>query len=291
MKRVIVAILLASGTLLAGQQAAQKAPASTDPNNGPAAVTTQQPAQKPAESSGSNNGPAAATTSSPRLSPMARQNGLDKIVVPKNTTIPLELRSTINSRTAYSGQAIYCVTIFPITVGNRIVIPVGTYVKGEVTQVVRPGRVKGKAQVGIRFNTITLPSGTTRALRATLSGFGGTGNEGFNREESKVKGASSKGEDAGKVARTTTAGVEGGIISGAIAGHPGEGAALGSLAGAAGGLIWVLASRGKEIVLAPGTNLELQLAAPLAFNEDDLNPPSRYREGPDIPSRDPGPGI
>jgi hypothetical protein len=251
----------------------------------------QPPAQKPAASPDSDSSPTADTTSNAEPSPMAKRNLLDKIVVPKNTTIPLELKSTINSRTAYPGESIYCVTIFPITVGNRIVIPVGTYVKGEVTQVVRPGRVKGKAQVGIKFNTITLPSGTTRALRATLSGFGGTGNEGFNREESKVKGPSSKGEDAGKVARTTAAGVEGGIISGAIAGHPGEGAALGSLAGAAGGLIWVLASRGKEIVLPSGTNLELQLAAPLTFNEDDLNPPSRYREGPEIPRRDPGPGI
>lgn len=291
MKHVIFAILLSSGTLFAGQQAAQSPASKSDPNNGPAAVT-QQPAQKPAANSEPNSGPAAAGTTRSGPSPMAKRNLLDKVVVPKDTTIPLELKSTINSRTAYSGQAIYCVTIFPITVGNRIVIPAGSYVKGEVTQVVRPGRVKGKAQVGIRFNTITLENGTTRPLRATLSGFGGTGNEGFNREESKVKGASSKGEDAGKVARTTTAGLEGGIITGAIAGgHAGEGAALGSLAGAAGGLIWVLASRGKEIVLPPGTNLELQLAAPLDFNEDDLNAPSRYREGPEIPRRDPGPGI
>jgi type IV secretion system protein VirB10 len=79
-----------------------------------------------------------------------------------STTIPLALKNTINSRTAFVGQAIYCETIYPIALGNRIVIPVGTYVKGSVTQVVRPGRVKGKSQVGIRFDTITLPNGTTR---------------------------------------------------------------------------------------------------------------------------------
>jgi hypothetical protein len=293
MARVAWALVLFSGTLFAGQQQAAQAPAaSSDPNNGPAAVTIQPPAQKPAASSNAKNEPAADTPANPAPSPMAKRNLLDKIVVPKNTTIPLELKNTINSRTAYQGEAIYCETIYPITVGNRIVIPVGTYVKGEVTAVVRPGRVKGKAQIGIRFNNITLPNGTTRPLRATLSGFGGTGKEGFNREESKIKGAGTKGEDAGKVAQTTVAGAEGGIITGAISGgHAGEGAALGSLAGAAGGLIWVLASRGKEIVLAPGTNLELQLAAPLRFDEDDLAPPSDYRTGPQIPRRDPGPGI
>src|SRR5690242_6524235 len=71
-----------------------------------------------------------------------------KIVVPADTTIPLVLKNTISSRTASVGQAIYCETIYPITVGNRIVIPVGSYVKGSVTQVVRPGHVKGKAKIG-----------------------------------------------------------------------------------------------------------------------------------------------
>jgi hypothetical protein len=214
-----------------------------------------------------------------------------KVVVPAETTIPLELKNTINSRTAYAGQAIYCATIYPITVGNRIVIPVGTYVKGEVTQVMHPGRVKGKAQLGIRFRSITLPNGTTRTLRATLSGFGGTGNEGFNREESKIKGQSSKGQDAGKVAQTTITGAEIGTIAGAGAHSVGKGLGIGSAAGAAGGLIWMLASRGKEIVLAAGTNLELQLSAPLSFDEEELDPSSPYRNGPGIPVRDPGPGL
>ena len=46
--------------------------------------------------------------------------------MPINTTIPLELSNTVTSRTAYAGQAIYCTTIYPITVNNRIVIPVGS---------------------------------------------------------------------------------------------------------------------------------------------------------------------
>src|ERR1700674_2228118 len=83
-----------------------------------------------------------------------------RVVIPVNTTIPLELKNTLNSRTAYVGQAVYCETIYPITLGNRIVIPVGSYVRGAVTQVVRPGRVKGRAQIGLRFDSLTLPGGT-----------------------------------------------------------------------------------------------------------------------------------
>lgn len=214
-----------------------------------------------------------------------------KIVVSADTTIPLVLKNTISSRTASVGQAIYCETIYPITVGNRIVIPVGSYVKGTVTQVVRPGHVKGKARIGLRFESITLANGTTRPLRATLSGFGGNGKEGFNPKESKIEGESSKGKDAGKVAQTTITGTEIGAIAGAGSHSIGKGLGIGSAAGAAGGLIWVLASRGKDIVLPPGTNLELQLSAPLSFEYDEIDPPSAYQDGPARPRREHGPDI
>jgi hypothetical protein len=205
------------------------------------------------------------------------------LLVPVDTTIPLRLINTINSRTARPGQAIYCETIFPITVGNRIVIPRGSSVKGSVTQVVRPGRVKGRGQIGIRFETLILPDGVTHFLRATLSGFGGTGQEGFKPDESKIEGASSKGEKAGKVAQTTVTGAEIGTIAGVAKGSAVKGLGIGSLAGAAGGLVWVFASRGKEIVLPSGTNFELQLSAPLTFSRDELGSPSPYDAGPALP--------
>jgi type IV secretion system protein VirB10 len=221
----------------------------------------------------------------PQSTPEASQqpdSGRPKVVVPTDTAIPLALKNAVSSRTAFVGQAVYCETIYPITVGNRIVIPVGSYVKGAVTQVRRPGRVKGKAQLGIRFESLTLPNGTTRPLRATLSSYAGNGNQGFRREESKIEGESSKGEDAGKIAATAT---EGTIIGG-LSSRSGKGAGIGALSGGVGALIWVLATRGKEILLPPGTNLELQLATPLTYERDELEPPSRYDEGPALPRRD-----
>jgi hypothetical protein len=219
----------------------------------------------------------------------ATRTANSKLVVPAETTIPLVLRNTINSRTAHSGQALYCETIFPITVGNRIVIPVGSSVKGTVTQVIRPGRLKGRAQIGLRFDTIILPNGTNSSLRAVLSGFGTTGEEDFNQKEAKIKGKSSKGADAGKIAQTTVTGAEIGTITGAVKGSPGKGLGIGSAAGAAAGLIWILASRGKDIVLPSGTNLELELTTPLSFDRDEVEPPSRYDEGPALPRHEPGP--
>jgi type IV secretion system protein VirB10 len=211
-----------------------------------------------------------------------------QIVVPANTAIPLELRSQISTHTAYVGQTIYCDTIYPVTVNNRIILPVRTYVKGEVTQVTRPGKVKGKAELGLKFDEITLPNGVTKPLRATLSGFGGNGKEGFSAKEGRIEGESTKGQDAKTIAIPAATGAS----IGAIAGHDGLGAGIGGAVGAAGGLTAVLLTRGKEVVLPRGTSLELQLSAPLSFYKDEIvESPTNSLEGPELGPRDPGPGL
>jgi hypothetical protein len=212
--------------------------------------------------------------------PLAAQNAtqtdkplqpLATVTVPAETHIPVTLENAINSKTAYAGQLIYCRTIFPITVDGRIVIPVGSFVKGEVTQVVKPGRIRGKAKLGLRFDSLTLPNGVTEQLRASLSSFGTSGKEGFNRKEGKIEGQSTKGKDAGRVAQTTITGAEVGSIAGISGGHTLRGLGIGSAAGAAAGAIWVLAGRGKQIYLPPGTSLELELGAPLQFSPNQLD--------------------
>jgi len=198
------------------------------------------------------------------------QEGLETgMIVPADTRIPLRLQNAISSKTAYVGQAIYCRTVYPITVGDRIAIPVGSYVQGSITQVIHPGRIRGKAKLGLHFDSITLPNGATRPLRATLSAFAGNGKEGFDRKESKIQGASTKGKDAGRIARATIVGAEIGSIAGISRGRSLKGLGVGSAAGAAGGIIWVLAGRGRQIFLPQGTSLELQLAAPLNFRRND----------------------
>lgn len=213
------------------------------------------------------------------------------IVVPTNTTIPLELRAGLSSRTARAGQRIYCDTVYPIVVNNRVIIPAGSYVKGTITQVVRPGRVKGKAQIGLRFDSITLPSGITHGISATLSGFAGNGKEGFSKTESKVEGEGSKGRDAATVAISGGEAATIGAIAGSGGGHAATAATVGGAMGALGGLVYVLATRGKDITLPAGTNLELELLRPLTFYPDEITTPSNTPSGPGFQPRDPGPGI
>src|ERR1700688_1791613 len=80
--------------------------------------------------------------SAPAVTPDSRVTADAKIEVPKETTIPMILMNTINTRSAYVGQAIYCESIYPITVKNHIVIPKGSSIRGTVTEVIRPGHLK-----------------------------------------------------------------------------------------------------------------------------------------------------
>src|SRR5207237_1294486 len=104
-----------------------------------------------------------------------------------------------------AGRLGYLQTSFPITEGNRIVIPVGSYLRGELLESKRPGRVKGRGEFRLRLDTLILPNGYTVSLNAAPRSADSGGKETMDAE-GKVKGPGGKGNDAGTVAQTTAAG-------------------------------------------------------------------------------------
>src|SRR5262249_41003488 len=82
------------------------------------------------------------------------------IVVPAGTVIAVTLISQVNSKNVRDGDGVYGKTAFPITIDNMIVIPEGSHVRGKVIAVKRPGRVTGKAELTLSFQTLILPDGT-----------------------------------------------------------------------------------------------------------------------------------
>jgi hypothetical protein len=183
------------------------------------------------------------------------QQPSEPVVVPAGTVIPISLTNRITTRHAKDGDGVYGRTVFPITINNKIVIPEGSHVRGKVTQIQKPGRVKGKASLTLTFQTLVLPNGTTLPIYTSLGGVGGAGER---TGETTVEGDSSKGQDAKTVGTTATQGA----LIGVIADH-GRGAALGGGIGAAAGGAAILLTRGKDLVLDPGTTIEIVLDRPL----------------------------
>jgi len=192
------------------------------------------------------------------------QEGFE-IVVPANTIIPIILTAYLNSSNTQLGDIVYADTAYPIWIQQQLVIPKGSTIRGTVTEVVRPGRIKGKGQIAIRFDDILLPNGVKRDLAVALHGIHGAGNERVDRQSETVEGAGSTGEDVGTVIGTTSQGA----IIGAISDR-GRGAGIGAAAGAAVGLVTTLFTRGRDLVIGPGTQFDLELLAPLRFAYSEL---------------------
>jgi hypothetical protein len=189
-------------------------------------------------------------------------------VVAPGARILLRLTSSVNTKHSAVGDRIYLQTAAPVFVDRRLIIPVGGYVIGTVTESARAGRVKGKSGLNIRFDSLTLPNGVTRDFRSRAGTVDTRGN--LDRSEGRIEGEGAKGADAGTVAKTTTAGAGIGSIAGAAAGHLGMGAGIGAAAGAVAGLAGVFGSRGPDVVIPQGTTMEMVLDRELRFTAAEI---------------------
>lgn len=191
------------------------------------------------------------------------------IMVPSGTKIPLTLKQGVNSKSARPGDPVYAQTAFPIIQNNHIVIPAGTFVQGEVRRVVRPGRVKGRAELQMSFTSMIFPNGYTVMLPGAVQNTPGSKDNTVAGKEGTIQGPSSKGKDVGTVVEGAGAG---GII-GAIA-DGGKGAAIGSASGGVLGLATVLLTRGPEVQLGTGDSIEMILESNIQLDPAMMNRPA-----------------
>ena len=195
----------------------------------------------------------------------------DDFVVPPGTKVPLSMINSVSTKTAAEGERIYLETVFPILANGRVVIPPGSYVAGTVTEVKRPGRVHGRGELYVRFDSLTLPNGVTRDFRARIGSLDGTAPDTLDKAEGKVKSDGNKAGDLKTIGEAAGAGAGIGGLAGSAAGHAGMGAGIGAAAGAAAGLMGVLLTRGPEAILAKGTTMEMVLDRQLLFSASELD--------------------
>jgi hypothetical protein len=199
-------------------------------------------------------------------------------VISPGTRIPLSMVNSISTKNTTTGDRVYLETTFPIAVDGKIVIPAGSYVMGTVTDSKRPGKIKGRGEFRLRFDSLMLPNGVTRDFRGQLAGLDGRASESLDKTEGTIKSEGNKSGDAQVIAETTATGAGLGGLAG-IGHAPGMGVGIGAGAGAAAGLIGILVTRGPDAVLAKGTSVEMVLDRQLTYNDSELDfshVPPRY---------------
>lgn len=162
--------------------------------------------------------------------------------------------NSVSTKDCKQGDYVYLRTASPIVADGRIVIPVDSYVQGVVSFTKRSGRVAGRAELGIRLETLTLGSGKTLKFSPHLANAG--------PKENTLEEQPEKAKDLGRIA--ITAGT--GAAIGGLADRSFEGAGIGAGAGAVVGLATVLFTRGKELELNQGATLDVVFARPLSLD-------------------------
>jgi hypothetical protein len=163
-----------------------------------------------------------------------------EVTVPAGTALPLELLTAVSSETTALETPVRARLRQAVVVDDYTALPAGTVLHGNVTDVDRAGRVRGRARLAFRFTEAEIDGGREE-LRTNPVSF---------------EGEATKGEDATKIG----AGAVGGAIIGGILGG-GDGAAKGAAIGGAAGTGAVLATRGREVSLTAGADIAATLAS------------------------------
>ena len=167
-----------------------------------------------------------------------------EVTIPAGTTLPLELTTALSSETATIESPVEARLTRAIEINGHTALPAGATLHGNVTEVERAGRVKGRSHLAFRFTSVTVANSR----------------ENLHTNPVSFEGEASKGDDAKKVG--IGAGI--GAAIGAIAGG-GSGAAKGAAIGGGAGGAAVLATRGKDVEVAAGTPIDATTAAPLTL--------------------------
>jgi hypothetical protein len=176
------------------------------------------------------------------------------IEIPEGAHLLLRMVNTVSTKTAQPGDYVYMRTASPISVDGRTVVPVNSYVQGVVTHTKRSGKVSGRAQLGIRLETLTLRRGKVLKISPLLSSVDSNqSRQRVDREENLVRQGPDHGRDAARIVILAGSGASiGGIVD-----RGWKGAGVGAGIGGAVGLATVMLSRGREVQLRQGTAIDV----------------------------------
>jgi hypothetical protein len=168
-----------------------------------------------------------------------------EVTIPAGTAIPVVFETSVGSDLSRVEQPIRAHVARGVTIHGLTAVPRGSVVSGVVTSVRRPGRVKGRGQIAVRFTTLERSSDRSERYRMQT------------RTISRIAPATKKA-DALKIGVPAAAGA---VVGGVVGGK--KGALIGSTAGGGAGTAVVLSTRGREVRLLRGTTTIVRLSQPL----------------------------
>jgi len=272
----VIAGLMATGSFLAFGQSPDQPAGTAPPSQAPAGTANSTAAPAPSTAADHDTG---ATATAVRKT----------YIVPAGTKVLLTLRSAVNTKSAKPGDGVYLASSFPVVVANRVMIPSGVYVQGVVDRVQRAGHVKGRAQLDMHFTSIIFPNGSVVEIPGLVESLpGAKKQEVKDNGEGTIQQDGDKTRNMGKVAAVAVpTGATVGSIGGIESGHGVEGGLYGIGAGLATAGVVALFTRGADVNIDAGTQVEMVLQRPLALEDANLRPAGEQSGAPSfVPTDD-----
>ena len=167
----------------------------------------------------------------------------EDLVVAADSVIGLQVETAVSSEQARVEDSVTARVTRDVKVGDRVAIPAGSRVEGEVTLVERGGRLKDRARLGVRFTSIVLADGTRLPIQTET--IVREGDARANASAAKIGGGALGGA------------IIGGILGGA------KGAAIGGSVGAGAGTAAVMAGDRSNATLTAGTPVTVRIQEPV----------------------------
>jgi hypothetical protein len=186
------------------------------------------------------------------------------VTIPAGTAVTISMIDSVDSSTGHVGDTFRATIDMPVTIDNDVVIQKGANAVVKLTDVASAGRVKGKSQIQLVLDRVTIGKNTYTVNTNTF-------------EES--------GSDQGKKAvRNGAIGAALGAAIGAIAGG-GKGAAIGAGAGGGGGVGATAVINGDQVRVPSETRLMFTLTDPMKVT---ITPgmPAAINRATAVPARD-----
>lgn len=184
------------------------------------------------------------------------------VQVPQGTQIKLVLLTGLSSSVAREGDPFYAELAEPAMLGNQLLLPTGTRVKGEVGSILRPKRFamfRGQAAMNLYIRYVEIDHREIPAPMSILGIFETVANMPDNKRRKDLKtveGAVVQARrDIKGDARTVALGTGGGTVVGAIFSNVMRGLVIGLVGSSA----YVVTKRGKEVELPAQSGLLVRL--------------------------------
>jgi len=173
--------------------------------------------------------------------------------VSTGTVFRVRMNNSISSKTARVGDTFTTTVTEPVYSNTgQVVIPTGSTVTGRVDSVIPAKKGGDPGQIGVRFTSVRLPSGSSRSINGSLTDLDSKSAKSDN--ESVASGDKMKNRKIIFIG----GGAGGGAVLGAAIGG-GKGALIGGILGAAGGLLGERLTKGEEAQVKSGTEFGVYL--------------------------------